>query len=193
MPNCNEPDLIEPVFTVPERCDDRDCPHEWHLFHYALDADGQWWASGETMCEREMVDAPSEDDVAKAWRNYTLFVLASGTDPLGHFGVSRTRKRMARCVALFSNSITGVRVLEVRLSGRVLDPVPSDIAAFLCVVPRKNGPLHFDGTWHELCQLPQVRIDGSHARVRCLIERETPRPERSVKRDLRRAARLSLS
>lgn len=76
------------VFSMPVRCDRESCPFVWHMWDYTY-RDGQWQIECDMVRSRVSVSRPSDEEVADAWRDYTLSALATGTDPLRQFGRPR--------------------------------------------------------------------------------------------------------
>ncbi len=135
---------------IPWRCDDEDCPAQWHM--EAIEADetaiGEWlWDShcdGDWQpCDAE--DVPSPEEARLAWKSYIEYVAETGDDPLGNFNVPVQFKRLTRWQVRFK------RWIGSKDKG-------------LIVTARRNGK----GPWSRGRDLPQfvqeyLCIDESHS------------------------------
>jgi len=125
--------------TMPWRCDDKDCPHEWHLAFYNLDepavsrhGDGDWEGIDEY---------PPHEEFAEAWNEYHRWVAEHGTDPLHAFMTTYRRKGVWQ--VLISASIVGLIFNGARRSGRgkwILDAaeIPAEVRDYF-QLQKKRG------------------------------------------------------
>lgn len=196
------------LFSMPWRCDDKDCSSEWHQATYWIYCRGKrtsysvdWYTDGDhESCGKR--DLPSYDDVDKAWREYSQYVLETGTDPLGEFYVKRSTRGERKWRIHFRWSIVGMIVVCGRTEkGRYMpaDKLPKYVQDFLgmdtsvkarhytadCKPEDLLGPF---GMQHPGCRVRGLDYFWSGS-----IEHEEPRSEQAVRQDLIRAARKHLA
>lgn len=87
-----------------------------------VDTDGNWEFSDEaevgTPEHARMLDDLSYEKFQQTWREYAEWVVENGEDPLGNYFVQSTRKAKQKWQFLYSNSITGPRLVGARRNGR---------------------------------------------------------------------------
>lgn len=185
------------ICTVPEACDDKDCPAAWHLSHYWVYDDGTYSVcdsdGNHDPCDED--DVPSWEQVEAAWLEYSRHVAATGCDPLGEFMVARTTKRKERYTAAFRKGIAGPVLIKLTRGGKSVPvhEIPGRVAEFL-MIKRTNNPNcnTFDGDWETLAACDGVKVYRGVARITFTIEHGEPRGDAAVSADLRRAARRHL-
>lgn len=91
--------------SIPWRCDDKDCPYEWHKATYWTCDCGEEWCKGWTYDshsdgDHEHVDEKPEDE-RPAWVEYSKWVIENREDPLGEFIVSHTKRTLETWECVF--------------------------------------------------------------------------------------------
>lgn len=75
---------MEDIYTsIPEACDDKDCPVQYHIAHYWAYDDGTWSVCDSDGNHDDIDGPPTAEEERAAWRDYWHYVLRTGTDPVG--------------------------------------------------------------------------------------------------------------
>ena len=192
--------MSEILFETAEECDCCIGDARWSRAFYAMDeAEAEAWLVGDTdgnwdSCE----EAPGSEEIAASWDRYAEYVAETGRDPLCEYLVRRTYKRRGVWTARYVQSILGILV--------VVSPAgtPEDVLRYFEAGEKTASGAHTCNpviTWEFLDSLRPgendiVSVSRPNAltvMVRARIEREIPRKNSAVERDLRRMARKGVA
>lgn len=209
--------MSEILDQIPWQCgDERDCdsPGGWHLESLWSDDDRLTTDRFSDGDHEDVEEHPDADEIRSAWDEYYRWVINDGRDPLGQLLVPECRTVSQTWQVEFRPSIVGVVLTRCRRNcrgnwqrGWIL---PEQVREYLMLRPRDDagaildvdlgeGPLTPTETLRRLRQYCErdslVRIfyrSGTSLKISVRLDVTVPRPELTVDRERRAAARRAL-
>ena len=178
------------ICTIPNACDNKDCPHDWHLAHYWIYDDGTY-----SVCDSdgnhedcEECDVPDANTVDRLWKDYSRYVLATGTDPLGEFLIKREIQKKERWTFEFGQNSNGMYLRYAGRRGRWKAPrfLPEHVLMYAQVRDDNAGLAYVYWSAGDV----ELTRNG---RITATIKHAIPRNPDDIARELRTRARKHLA
>jgi hypothetical protein len=202
--------MIADVITqIPWYCDDKDCPHKWHLGTFWTNDDEEdikdgcpytydSFSDGDHEPEESM---PSWEEENQAWIEYAEWVVENAEDPLGQYMVKRTIRSKRYYEVEYKPTVAGAMAVRFRRGHRgkwePIDNVPKDIKMFFLIEKRNRVPYCDEyKSFNDFIVYLTGAENAENTRrtkkgviVGGTVEDDQQRKESAYKRDLLRAAR----
>ena len=199
----------ESLFSIPWYCDNKDCPHDWHLATYWVEwrqEDGEdvyeYTDDSYSDGDHQPVskdEVPRQKEVERAWKDYYEWVADEGEDPLGEFFVLRSFHVPFEFEVEFKSkkgrfAVSRLKSFETGEEWTPPTEIELGVTQYLHLT-HEDGVFYYSGPPEELCEI-LAKGDGRHNvyknevdevrfRFKVKLRRENP----NYKEELKEAAK----